>query len=121
MFIFIIIINQFSDKPRLSDIKKEESVTDKFLTLMADLDDGSQNRLSEWYGSLKNAGFIGTQTPGLPYHIRLSKFPPDRESEAVNLMKKAAFEFPKIPIHISHIGIFAGGNVALRAGENRAA
>ena len=46
-------------------------MAEQFLTLMADLDIDSQNRMSEWYNVLKKAGFNGIQTPGLPYHITL--------------------------------------------------
>ena len=41
-------------------------MAEQFLTLMADLDDESQERLSGWYHILQQEGFIGTQTPGLP-------------------------------------------------------
>ncbi len=95
-------------------------MTEEFLTLMADLDDASQKRLSEWYGTLEKAGFIGTQTPGLPYHISLAAFPPEQEGEIVGLMKKAAAEFSSIPVHISHIGLFAGGKVLFCAPERNA-
>ncbi len=78
-------------------------MTEKFLTLMADLDDVSQKRLSEWYGTLKKTGFIGTQTPGLPYHISIVTFPLEQEEEIVGLMKKAAGGFSIIPVHISHM------------------
>ena len=40
-------------------------MAEQFLTLMADLDDDSQKIMSEWYHTLKEAGFTGTQTPGL--------------------------------------------------------
>lgn len=48
-------------------------MTEKFLTLMAELDDASQKRLSEWYGALEKAGFVGTQTPGLPLRLLAHK------------------------------------------------
>ena len=44
-------------------------MAEKFLTLMADLDDNSQRIMSDWYIELQNAGFTGVQTPGLPFHI----------------------------------------------------
>ena len=50
-------------------------MAEQFLTLMADLDIDSQNRMSEWYNVLKEAGFNGIQAPGLPYHISLTTFP----------------------------------------------
>ena len=95
-------------------------MAEEFLTLMANLDEISQKRLSEWYGALKEAGFVGTQTPGLPYHISLASFPLERENEVVGLMKKVAAEFQAVPVHISHIGIFAGGKVLFAAPERNA-
>ncbi len=92
-------------------------MAEEFLTLMADLDDASQARMAAWYGALKNEGFTGVQTPGLPYHISLASFPLDREREAAALMKKAGAAFPAIPVHISHIGLFAGGRVLFCAPE----
>ena len=82
-------------------------MTNQFLTLMADLDDASQKRLSEWTDALEKAGFIGTQTPGLPYHISLASFPLEREREVVDLAGKTAAEFVPITIHFSHIGLVA--------------
>ena len=92
-------------------------MAEEFLTLMAELDDNSQKRMSDWYDSLKNAGFIGTQTANLPYHISLATFPLDKEQEAIELTRKIASEFSPFPVHISHIGIFAGGKVLFGAPE----
>ena len=86
-------------------------MAEKFLTLMDDLDDSAQDCMHEWYDSLKNAGYIGTQTANLPYHISLVTLPLEKEQEAIELTRKIASEFPPFPIHISHIGIFAGGKV----------
>ncbi len=65
----------------------EEAMAEKFLTLMADLDDASQERLPGWYGVLEKAGFVGTQTPGLPYHISMASFPLEQEGEIVETPK----------------------------------
>ena len=54
-------------------------MAEQFLTLMADLDEESQARMNEWYQILREAGFTGTQTPGLPYHISMATFPLDQE------------------------------------------
>lgn len=91
-------------------------MAEQFLTLMADLDDAAQARLSEWYEALTKAGFTGTQTPGLPYHISLATFPLDQEQTAVQLLRKAA-NFSPVPVHFSHIGLFAGGRVLFAAPE----
>lgn len=90
-------------------------MAEQFLTLMADLDEESQKIMSEWYDTLKEAGFTGTQTPGLPYHISLATFPLEKEKEAVALMQKVAKEFSPVSVHISHMGMFAGGKVLFGA------
>ena len=95
-------------------------MAEQFLTLMADLDDEAQARMSGWYHSLQEAGFTGVQTPGLPYHISLSTFPPDREMEAAEIARKAVVEFAPVPVHLSHIGLFAGGKVLFAAPEKDA-
>ncbi|MBO4701230.1 MAG: 2'-5' RNA ligase family protein [Lachnospiraceae bacterium] len=90
-------------------------MAEEFLTLMADLDDESQQTLSEWYQKLREAGFTGTQTPGLPFHISMGCFSLDKEGDVVKEMDKLAERFSSIPIHISHIGLFAGGKVLYAA------
>ena len=95
-------------------------MAEQFLTLMADLDDEAQERMSGWYDSLREAGFTGIQTPGLPYHISLSTFPLEQEKEAAEIARKAAAEFAPVPVHLSHIGMFSGGKV-LFAGPEKSA
>ena len=90
-------------------------MAEEFLTLMADLDDDSQQTLSVWYEELKKAGFTGGQTVGLPFHISMGCFSLDKETAVVDEMKELATQFSSIPVHISHIGLFAGGNVLYAA------
>ena len=92
-------------------------MAEQFLTLMADLDGASQERMAGWYENLKKAGFTGTQTPGLPYHVSLASFPTDEEERAVRILRAAAARFAPVPVHISHIGIFAPGRVLFGAPE----
>ena len=92
-------------------------MAEQFLTLMADLDEDSRQRLSGWYDALKSAGFTGTQTPGLPYHISMATFPTGQEKEAVETAKRAAAEFSPVSVHYSHIGMFAGGRILFAAPE----
>ena len=96
-------------------------MAEQFLTLMADLDEESQKLMSGWYDMLKEAGFTGTQTPGLTYHISLATFPLEKEKEAVALMQKVAEEFSPVSVHISHVGMFAGGKVLFGAPERNSA
>ena len=79
------------------DILRERGrlMAEQFLTLMADLDDVSQEIMSGWYNALKETSFTGTQTPGIPYHISLATFPLEKEQEAVALMQKVAAEFAR--------------------------
>ena len=62
-------------------------MAEEFLTLMADLDDKSQQIMSGWYEKLQAQGFEGEQTPNLPFHISLGCFSLDKESEVVDEMK----------------------------------
>ena len=95
-------------------------MAEQFLILMADLDDNSQTIMSSWYKSLNDAGFRGTQTPDLPFHISVATFPLEKEQEAIELTRKAAREFIQFPVHISHIGIFAPGKVLFAGPERNA-
>ncbi len=95
-------------------------MAEKMIVLMADLDRASQERMAGWYGELRQAGFTGTQTPGLPYHISLAVFAPEEEDAALALTRKAAAEFAPFPVHISHVGIFSPGRVLFGAPENNA-
>lgn len=95
-------------------------MAEQFLTLMADLDEDTQNRMSEWYSALKKAGFTGIQTPGLPFHISLAAFPLEQEQKAIELTEKVAGVFPPVQVHISHIGIYAPGKVLFGGPERNA-
>ena len=90
-------------------------MAEEFLTLMADLDDESQRIMSGWYEKLKAEGFTGVQTPGLPFHISLGCFSPEKETDVVDEMKELTGRFTAVPVHISHIGLFAGGKVLYAA------
>ena len=95
-------------------------MAEQFLTLMADLDEDSQAVMSAWYSSLNHAGFRGTQTPNLPFHISMTTFPLEKEQEAVELVQRVAGDFSPFSVHISHIGIFAPGKVLFGAPERNA-
>ena len=90
-------------------------MAEQFLTLMADLDEESQVIMRGWSDQLKKAGFTGTQTPGLAFHISLAGFSLDKEQEVICEMKRLQKEFSVMPVHISHIGVFAGGKVLFGA------
>ena len=93
-------------------------MSEKFLVLMADWDDETQKILSGWYDNLRQEGFTGKQTLGLPHHISMSTYTLDKEAEAAELIKKVASETAPFEVHISHIGMFAEGSI-LFAGPER--
>lgn len=90
-------------------------MAEEFLTLMADFDDETQAVMSTWYEELQKAGFTGVQTPNLPFHISLASFSLDKEQEVVKEMQEIAKNFGPIHVHLSHVGIFAGGKVLFAA------
>ena len=65
-------------------------MAEEILVLMADLDDKSQHIMGGWYEKLKSEGFVGKQTPNLPFHISLGVFALDKEAEVVSEMKDLA-------------------------------
>jgi len=90
-------------------------MAEQFITLMADLDDQSQEIMAGWYAKLVAAGFKGTQTPGLPYHITLASFALEKENEVKAEMKRLAGDFAQIPVRISHMEMFPNGQVLFGA------
>ena len=92
-------------------------MAESFLCLMADLDEGVQKYMTAWYEELQKAGFTGTQTPNLPYHISLATYPLEMEDEVLANVKEVASEFSQVEVHLSHIGMFAGGQVLFAAPE----
>ena len=90
-------------------------MAEEILVLMADLDEESQRIMGGWYGKLHEKGFTGVQTPNLPFHITLATFSLDKEQEVVKEMEELAKRFSAIPVHMSHMGLFAGGKVLFAA------
>lgn len=90
-------------------------MAEQFLTLMADFDPDIQQALRLCQAALTKAGFTGTQTPDLSYHISLATFPPEQEEAAVALTKALAERFRPFPVSISHLGLFAEGRVLFAA------
>lgn len=90
-------------------------MAEEILVLMADLDEESQRIMGGWYGKLHEKGFTGVQTPNLPFHITLACFALNKEQEVVEEMEELAKRFPAISVHMSHMGLFAGGKVLFAA------
>ncbi len=90
-------------------------MAESFLTLMAEYCEEDQKRISVWYDALQNAGFTGTQTPGLQHHISLATFPLEREADAIRVTQEAAARFAPRIAAIRHIGVMPGGKVLFAA------
>ncbi len=88
---------------------------------MADWDDGTQKALGAIYEDLRIEGFSGRQTKHLPYHISMSTFPVEKEAEALEAMKRAASLCGPVPVSISHLGMFAGGEILFAAPDRNEA
>lgn len=87
----------------------------QFLLIMAELDGESQKTMEGWYQELRKKGFVGQQTPNLPFHFSMANLPVDQEEQAKELVKRIASEFAPIPFHIGHMGVFSGGKVLFGA------
>lgn len=92
-------------------------MAESFLCLMADLGENVQKNMTAWYEELQKEGFTGTQTQNLPFHISLATYPLEMEEEVVANIKKVAEEFSQLEVHLSHMGMFAGGSVLFAAPE----
>jgi len=90
-------------------------MAEQFLTLMADYCAEDQQRISVWYDALQEAGFTGTQTPGLNHHISLATFALEEEEAAIALTKRVAAQFGPVYADIRHVGVFPGGKVLFAA------
>jgi len=75
---------------------------------MAGYDDDTEKRLAAMQKRLYEKGFSGTQTRDLPQHITLATFPPERETDLVDLVTRASQETRSFAITFNHIGLFGG-------------
>lgn len=90
-------------------------MAESFLTLMAVYAPEDQQRISVWYDGLQQAGFTGSQTPGLWHHVSLATFPLEAEDHALRLMQEAADRFAPPAVDIRHVGVMPGGRVLFAA------
>lgn len=90
-------------------------MAESMLTLMAEYGDGDQQRISVWYDALQQAGFVGSQTPGLRHHISLASFPLEKEAEAIEVTRQAAARFAPVDVSLRHVGVMPGGRTLFAA------
>ncbi|MBQ8149063.1 MAG: 2'-5' RNA ligase family protein [Clostridia bacterium] len=90
-------------------------MAESFLTIMAEYSEADQQRIGLWYDALQHAGFTGRQTPGLRHHISLASYPPEREAEAIEVIRRAGERFAPVDVAIRHIGVLPGGQTLVAA------
>ncbi len=90
-------------------------MAEQIIVMMGIWDDETQKVLSGWYDELRKEGFTGRQTPDLLHHISLSTYTTDKEAEAAGLIRSVAGSFAPVQVSISHLGIFAGGQILFAA------
>lgn len=88
---------------------------EKFLCVMAGYDPATEAVIAARYDQVQAAGFTGTQTPDIPFHITLGTFPVSEEAYARRLVEQVAAETPAFPVAFNHLGVFQGGKVLFLA------
>ncbi len=81
-------------------------MSEKFLCLMATFDEATAEHMKVIGQQLQAAGFSGSQTKGLPYHITLATYDVGQEDLLKNHLTALSIETPSIELDINHIGLF---------------
>ena len=74
--------------------------------LLAQFDERTQQSLADIYSKLAGVGFIGEQTPGIPYHFTLGSFDLDRKNQVLERVQAVSSNTKAFDIRLSHIGLF---------------
>jgi len=88
------------------DNLEQYQAQDKHIYAIAEFDGDTQQRLSALYLQLVNAGFTGTQTKGIPYHITLGTFDTADEALVVRRAQAAARAVPAFSLRLAYLGLF---------------
>lgn len=81
-------------------------VKDKFLCVMAQYDEETEQKLKEIQKLLSDRGFVGKQTPNLPNHITLGSFDLAQEELVKEKVKMVSEQFHSFDIKLTNIGLF---------------
>ena len=79
---------------------------DKRVYLLAQFDAATEQRLTGIYEELARAGYVGQQTPGVPYHFTMGSFPVEREAGVLERAREVCRRTNAFDINLSHIGLF---------------
>ena len=84
---------------------------DKFLTVFAVFDNDTQNQLKLFQKQLFENGIQGTQIMGIPFHISLGSFNPEKENFLKKQILNVSNKFKSFDIDLKEMGSF--GNKVL--------
>lgn len=79
---------------------------DKFLCVMAQYDEETEQKLKKIQKILLDNGFKGKQTPNLPNHITLGTFEISEEEILKEKIKRVSNNFQSFDIKLNNIGLF---------------
>ena len=81
-------------------------MNDKFLCVMAQYDEETEQKLKKIQKVLLDNGFDGKQTPNLSNHITLGTFEVDKEEMLKERIKMVSKNFRSFDIKLNNIGLF---------------
>lgn len=73
---------------------------------LAELDERAQARLEALYGKLRDRGFTGHQTRGIPYHLTLGSRAPEDEAGQAERLGALCRGIPAFDLRLGHLGLF---------------
>lgn len=79
---------------------------DKFLCVMAQYDEETEQKLKKIQNILLDNGFVGKQTPNLANHITLGTFKISEEEVLKEKIKRVSNNFHSFDIKLNNIGLF---------------
>ena len=79
---------------------------DKRIYLLAQFDENANKALTDIYSKLAQAGFIGEQTKGIPYHFTLGSFESGCETEVLKRVQNVVNMSRAFDINLSYVGLF---------------
>lgn len=79
---------------------------DKRIYLLAQFDESANKTLEAMFEKLLQAGLVGEQTKGIPYHFTLGSFDLQDETQVVERVKSVSATTKAFDIVLTHIGLF---------------
>ena len=77
----------------------------KALYLLAQFDEETQNILTDYYNTLCQNGFIGTQTKDMPYHFTLGSYDVGCKEQLIDMLDEVCSNINYIDISLIYIGL----------------